>query len=673
MEHGVITFLKNHGDEIVEKGRYKYEPLRKDKTLPSRTNKEKEKLEDLPSKIEKLEKEIIKVKKENNKLKDNTDKEWYEKYKKYKTKYKTAKRELDKTKIELREALEEIKEQREELSRAKSEWSEELKRTNREIETLKRQLKRIKGKEIESENSEINLEKEERDTETSSSNGSNHLEMSEKIVNYIQESEEEEIKNENDQIVETLRRMKNVNAIIEEEPESDIEDSYNDPIDTEMETESIVNLDADDYPEEDLSDLNLEPIKRKYGKMPNHIPIGQQPEFREFIGSMAQGINPNGYFLDLDNVYETQEINRRITDWTQGTYLALMSAKQTENLDYVYDLISRTMTGKVAYWVESIAEELKALVLSKSSDWKSMLTLFEIILKREFLGEPWNVAANLVPEARKAEMRMNLNNMRCCKINKLPEYTISFTKFFYEARFTPEEGLIYQQLYYDHLPNPYNIEITKEYNSMIPRENTLGERIRVLRSYLMRKCEEYRLQQKVKKDKKLGLRDICGLAEKRLVFGCEEKRKRKTYKKGRKKYQAYNKRTEKYNKYNKNPYYNKFRRRRRFRRFKNTPQNRNKFRYKRKFRRKPYKKQNISECKCWNCHEKGHYANKCPKLKEKGIKYVNKSEFIMSLEQIREDNNKWYEYEEFYISETETEDGSETQSTDSNPTDSDTE
>ena len=110
-----------------------------------------------------------------------------------------------------------------------------------------------------------------------------------------------------------------------------------------------------------------------------------------------------------------------------------------------------------------------------------MLQIFDMILKREFLGEPWIVARDQVLVERKMEVIMNLNNMKCCKISKLPEYTISFSKFFYEARFQPEESLIYQQLYYDHLPSPYNNEITKEYNNLEPRENTLGERIRVLR------------------------------------------------------------------------------------------------------------------------------------------------------------------------------------------------
>ena len=131
-----------------------------------------------------------------------------------------------------------------------------------------------------------------------------------------------------------------------------------------------------------------------------------------------------------------------------------------------------------------------------------MLNMFDIVLKREFLGERWFVAQDQVIAERKIEIVMNLNNMKCCKINKLPEYTISFTKFFYEARFLPQESIVYQQLYYDHLPTPYNTEISKEYANLEPKENTLGERIRLLRAYLMRKCEEYRVQQKIKKDKK---------------------------------------------------------------------------------------------------------------------------------------------------------------------------
>ena len=256
---------------------------------------------------------------------------------------------------------------------------------------------------------------------------------------------------------------------------------------------------------------------------------------------------------------------------------------------------------------------------------------------------------------------MNLNNMKCCKINKLPEYTISFTKFFYEARFLPQESIVYQQLYYDHLPTPYNTEISKEYTNLEPKENTLGEMIRLLRAYLMRKCEDYRLQQSIKKDKKTGLREICGFTERKLVFGCDNDKykKPKNYKK-----QNYNNQE---NYYNRNKPYRSYRsynnrfKRRKFRRYRNTPENRERFKYRRKFRKrkyiKPVKEDNdkILDCKCWNCNEKGHYANKCPKLKEKGVKYIDSTEFIMKLEYIKEENNNWYNNEDFYISETEPE------------------
>ena len=47
------------------------------------------------------------------------------------------------------------------------------------------------------------------------------------------------------------------------------------------------------------------------------------------------------------------------------------------------------------------------------------------------------VATDQVLVERKLEIIMNLNNMKYWKINKLPEYPISFTKFFYEAKFLP--------------------------------------------------------------------------------------------------------------------------------------------------------------------------------------------------------------------------------------------
>lgn len=40
---------------------------------------------------------------------------------------------------------------------------------------------------------------------------------------------------------------------------------------------------------------------------------------------MTQRINYNSYFLDLDNLYDEQEISRKIKDWSLGMYISLMN------------------------------------------------------------------------------------------------------------------------------------------------------------------------------------------------------------------------------------------------------------------------------------------------------------------------------------------------------------
>ncbi|XP_031121032.1 TMV resistance protein N-like [Ipomoea triloba] len=240
-----------------------------------------------------------------------------------------------------------------------------------EVEDLRNSMKKLKGKDkIRSDTSSV---------DTCSDDSRKEIENNEKdlkIVGYIEglvEEEEEddtEIVKENDQIIEVLRKMKSVNAIIEEEPTSmksvnaiieeeptsDIEEEFdqnnnnietdaeefdqnNNNIETDAETEDIINEDANDYPEEEL-------ISKRKTRLPDHIPIGQQSEFKDFVGSMSQGVNLNGYFLDLDNVYDEQEINRRIHDWNLGMFIALMNSNYTADLDYVYDLISKTLIGK---------------------------------------------------------------------------------------------------------------------------------------------------------------------------------------------------------------------------------------------------------------------------------------------------------------------------------------
>ena len=619
-EHSVITFLKKHGKEIMERERKKYEPIKNEK-------------------VEQIDKkdELEELKKENFKLKSKTNTEWLNKYKFYKNKYKIQKKELRETKSEVMKVLENV---------------ENLKN---EISQLKIEVSRLKGKEkIEFQDSSNETDKEQIDSSNTE----------EEEIRYLEESdnkEQEIIIKENQEILEALGKMKNINAIIEDESDIEQEENSIRQTDNDMETETYTNKNAEDYPEEELGEHI---ITRRNNIGTDHIPLGQREQVQDFVGSITQGININGYFLDLDNVYDEQEITRRIKDWNLGMYIALMNAKNLDNIDYIYDLISKTIIGKAAFWIESINHALKEEAKENAKTWSDMLNMFDVVLKREFLGEQWFVAQDQVMVERKIEIVMYLNNMKCCKITKLPEYTISFSKLFYEAKFLPDETIVYQQLYYDHLPSPYNTEITKEYNNLEPKENTLGERIRVLRLYLMRKCEEYRVQQKIKKDKKYGLREICGFTERKLVFGCDNKlnNTKNRYRKYKK--SSYNK-DEYYKKQNK-PYrpYKTFKyKRRRFRRYKNTPENRKRFKYKRKFRKRRYtkplqgnNKTKITDCKCWNCNEKGHYANKCPKLKQNGVKYIDSTDFIMKLEYIKEDNNNdWYNDEMFYISETEPE------------------
>ena len=68
-------------------------------------------------------------------------------------------------------------------------------------------------------------------------------------------------------------------------------------------------------------------------------------------------------------------------------YIAFMNSKEKEDLEYVFELISKTIIGKAAFWIENIAYELKQQAANYANSWKDMLNMFDIILKREFLGE----------------------------------------------------------------------------------------------------------------------------------------------------------------------------------------------------------------------------------------------------------------------------------------------
>ena len=148
-EHSVITFLKKHGKEIMERERKKYEPIKNENKVVEQINKQDE-LEEL--------------KKENFKLKSKTNTEWLNKYKFYKNKYKTQKKELRETKLELIKVLENV---------------ESLKN---EISQLKIELSRQKGKEkIEFQDSSNETDKEQIDSSNTEEEG-RQLELTTKTI-----------------------------------------------------------------------------------------------------------------------------------------------------------------------------------------------------------------------------------------------------------------------------------------------------------------------------------------------------------------------------------------------------------------------------------------------------------------------------------------------------------
>ena len=72
----------------------------------------------------------------------------------------------------------------------------------------------------------------------------------------------------------------------------------------------------------------------------------------------------------------------------------------------------------------------------------------------------------------------------------------------------------------------------------------------------------------------------------------------------------------------------------------------------RKQHRQKYKKQdnskycpsNKKDCRCWLCHEEGHYANKCPKKGEKKETGVLKIAYSLGYEPIEDSDIEIYAY-----------------------------
>jgi len=194
-----------------------------------------------------------------------------------------------------------------------------------------------------------------------------------------------------------------------------------------------------------------------------------------------------------------------------------------------------------------------------------------------------------------------LYNLQICDINYFDAYVCEFERYYYQVEVAAsiQTSLnFHNDMFFTKLPYPWcDVIFSKWKESDCPeRTDTLGGRIEFARMTLAHECEKAYKRRRLQKDhKKLRCKDQLYYPSK---FGCDVKPRKPKKKFKAKKWKG--KKLKKKAKTDKPT--QPFKKKRKF------------FKKKKNDTVKPSTKQvQKQDCRCWNCNEKGHFANECPK------------------------------------------------------------
>ena len=321
----------------------------------------------------------------------------------------------------------------------------------------------------------------------------------------------------------------------------------------------------------------------------------------------------NDEILNID--CET-EIDDKIQNWSNRLSVQIQLTEELRELqprDLLNFIIHKT-SGNVYRFLESIDE----LELSRIATTDAMITFKNIVacIVQEFTGRiPGKEAST---EAFREHAYWRLINLKICNMCYLDPFICEFSDQYYKLDTTRQKSAL--EMFFNKLPESIATELKNSYATILQDntkiiEDTLGARITTVKAWVRKQC----LQEIAKKEGRIEL--CCERQSDKIGnYGCNQK----PYKKRKKiwKRKIYNPKYKNFYKRNSRQNY-----------FRNRKQHRQKYKKQDNSKYCPSKKK---ECRCWLCHEEGHYANKCPKKGEKKGTEVLKIAYNLGYEPIED-------------------------------------
>ncbi len=353
--------------------------------------------------------------------------------------------------------------------------------------------------------------------------------------------------------------------------------------------------------------------------------IRQEDNYRPYPSMKNEPINPFGIYLDLDCVNNTEEA---IDKWETAFRIAVSVNKM--DIETIKGFLERTLLNSALRYWQNISPDAKQYIFNSDEDLANIITRAVEAFRLEFCGE-----GNIIRDPATIQKYLTaLLRLQLCDICEIDRYICVFQDYYYHIyNQVPDTGN-YLPLFFAKIPDPWGQKLISTYNP--GTSDTLGKRITHVRDKLSEWCGDAILA-KLSKGLKRKISLCCSNPKMPLMIGCDS---------------SY--------------YYGKIKRR-----YKKRTHFRKRFFKKRKtkfYKRKGYKKtfkptykrkQSPKKCRCFLCHEEGHYANKCPKKFNKNLKIfeidediekmMNEGEFI----QINDFHNEDSDESIFILTETE--------------------